>query len=218
MPSGTPYSLGALLSQQAGSLFEIMVENKGLYLEQMLRKFIIPHLKTKLDTTDEIVAVLEDYDLKKIDALYIPNAAIKNYNERTKNQILNGQPPEMFNKIAEESKVTEVLSTMGNMRIFSPDKVTWKEVFKDIEWEVEVGITNEPADKQAVMTSLTTVLQTIASNPMVLQDPNMKMILGKILSFTGIISPVELSTMSAQPSPLPSGAGMAMPEVESLVK
>lgn len=222
MPSGTPYSLGAFLGAQAGSLFEIMTENKALNLEEMLRKFVIPHLKTKLDTTEEVMVVLKDSDIKKIDAMYIPNRAIKNYNDRMKEIVLNGKTEGLipFDKFTEETPVREGLAPLGNMRSFAPTdlkgkEITWKEVFKDLEWEVEVGITNEPVDKQAVLTTLSTVLQTIASNPMVLQDPNMKFILGKILNYTGLVSPVELSTMNTQPLP-PTGAGGVAEKVGAL--
>jgi len=217
MPSGTPYSLGAFLGAQAGSLFEIMTESKGLYLEEMLRRFAIPYLKTKLDTKEEVMAVLKDSDIKKIDAMYIPNKAIRNYNERIKEEILSGRTENLmpFNKEAEEAPIREGLAPMGNMRSFSPDKVSWKAVFSNIEWDVQCLITNESIDKQAVLQTLSTLLQTLATNPAVLNDQNMRMIFNKILNYTGTISPVELSTMAAQPSPV-LGAGAA--GVEQIMK
>lgn len=202
-PSGTPYSSVALLTQQAGSLFEIMTENKGNYLEEMLRRFVIPHLKTKLDTKEEVMAALKDSDFKKIDAMYIPNQAIRNYNKRTVNKIIRGEFEDItpFDRNTEQEVVREQLAPFGNMRSFSPEDITWKEVFKDLEWEAEIGITNEPVDKQMILTTLSTILQTIAGNPLVLTDPNMKLILGKILNYAGVVSPVELSTMATQPIP-----------------
>ena len=208
MPSGTPYSLGAYLGAQAGSLFEIMTESKGLYLEEMLREFVIPYLKTKLDTKEEVMAVLKDSDLKKIDSMYIPNRAIRNYNDRMKEEILSARTENLmpFDKTSEEMSVREGLAPMGNMRSFSPDKVSWKEVFKNIEWDLEVGITSEPIDKQAVLTSLSTLMA--AFKEVFIGNPEMlKMVMGKILNMSGVISPVEMSTMTAQPSPMPVGAG-----------
>ena len=49
-----------------------MTENKGQYLEEMLREYIIPHLKTKLNNQNEIVAMLEDRDITKIDKMFVP--------------------------------------------------------------------------------------------------------------------------------------------------
>ncbi len=201
-PSGTPYSSVALLTQQAGSLFEIMAENKGLCLEEMLRRFVIPYIKTKLDTKEEVMATLKDSDIKKIDTMYIPNRAIRNYNERTIKEIISGKTENLmpFNKETEEMPVREELAPMGNMRSFNPtdldgNKITWKEVFKDLEWEAECLITNEPVDKQMVLTTLSTLMQSFkeifAENPEAL-----KMIMGKIMNMSGVISPVEMSTLS----------------------
>ena len=72
-------------------------------------------------------------------------------------------------------------------------------MFGDLAWEVEVDITGEAVDRQAVMTTLTTVLQTLASNPAILQDPKMKLIFNKILVEVGGISPIELSQTDTTP-------------------
>lgn len=219
-PSGTPYSSVALLTQQAGSLFEIMTESKGLYGEEMLTRFVIPHIKTKLDTKEEVMATLKESDIRKIDAMYIPNRAIRNHNDRVINALIKGKDEELmnlmpFDKNTEEGAVRETLAPMGDMRSFSPEDITWKEVFKDLEWKLEYGITNEPVDKQMVLQSLSTLLvafkEVFAGNPDAL-----KMVMGKVLNMAGVISPVELSTMSiTQPSPL-SGAGGGAEKVGAL--
>jgi hypothetical protein len=197
LPSGTPYSLGAILQQQAASLFELMTENKGLYIEDMLRKFIIPHLKTKMDTTDEIVAILDAEGIAEIDAMYVPKAAIKEYHRKAIDLALKGEIIMPFNKSAEEGGIKESMRTLKDRRFFVPSEIstkTWKEVFKDFEWKCTVQVTNEPQDKQALMTTLSTVLQTVASNPMILQNPVAKDILGRILSITGAYSPLNISS------------------------
>ena len=65
-----------------------------------------------------------------------------------------------------------------------------------MEWELEVDVTGESFNKGDIDT-LTTVLQTIATNPAVLNDPNAKLIFNKILTLTGAVSPVEI--MQVQP-------------------
>jgi len=212
LPSGTPYSLGAYLGTQSLSLFEIMTENKGNSVEEMLRRFIIPNIKSKLNTKEEIIAIMEDRDIKRLDAMYIPREAARRYNSKVKKEFLNGLPngvPSPYMPQVAESEVAGELSSMGNMRPLGPGDVTWAEALKDLEWKLDVGITNEQADKQAVFQTLTSVLQTLATNPGVLQDPNMKLLFGKILTMTNTVSPVELSAMPApvatqpQPNQLP---------------
>ena len=104
--------------------------------------------------------------------------------------------------------VKQDLSVLGNQRFFKPSEIstkTWKDIFKDFEWVAEVEITDETIDKEPVLTTLSNVLQTIAGNPQILNDPNARLIWNKILEETGRISPIELSTTSQQPVPRMGG-------------
>jgi hypothetical protein len=206
LPSGTPYSLAAYQGAQANSLFEIMTENKGLHIEDMMREYIIPHLKTKMDTADEIAAVLDDNEIERIDAIYVKNAAAKFVNKQLKDMVLNGEFPSREDQMAMTDTVSRDLkeqlnSIMGNQRFFKPSDVpdmTWKELLKDFEMKVTVEVTNEQTDKMAVMQTLSSLFQTLASNPMVLQEPNARMLFSQILTETGRISPLQLTTTAPE--------------------
>jgi len=202
LPSGTAYRQAAIIQQESHSNFEIMTENKGLAIEDMMRNFVIPFLKTELDTTDEIAAVLDSMEMTRIDNMYIPKKARIEANRLKVEAVLNEQVPNVNEgQIAQDMKSS--LTDLGDMRFFKPHDtkdITWKEVFKDFEWEVEVEVTDETTDKEAVMTTLSTVLQTIATNPLVLQDPNAKLLFSRILENTGTISSAELQP--TPPSPM----------------
>ena len=214
-PSGTALGTVQITTAQGLSLFEIMTENKGQYLEEMLREHIIPHLKTKLNNQDEIVAMLEDRDITKIDKMFVPKEAIKRYNERTKQLALAGKIDQAmpFDPQVEEGAVREQLGELGNTRYLTPGQITWKEIVKDLEWKLDMMITNEQIDKQAVYQTYNTMLQTIAQNPMVLQDPNAKLLFNKIL-LLGNVSPIELSTVAPAPAPVtPAPAAPTQPSL-----
>lgn len=208
MPSGTAYRQVAILNQESHSLFELMTENKGIALEEMFREWIIPYIKTKLNTKDEIVAILDSQKIKQLDTWYLNTKATKIVNRKIIDEVLNGnivskeQQDEMFNK--ESAELQAQLGQLGNTRYLKPseiDDATWKDIFKDFDWEIEVEVTNEQSDKEAMMTTLTTVLQTIAQNPNILQDPVMKTIFSKIVEATGALSPIEISQDMAQQTP-----------------
>lgn len=203
--SGTPYATTSLLTAQSNSLFEIMTESKGLHMEDMMRTFVIPHLKKQLKHSDEVVAVLDDAGVTEIDSIYIPHQAIKNYNNKAKDQILSGQIPPPFNQQQEQQGVQQQLGSQGNKRFFTPDELgqtQWDAIFSDFEWDsIRVEVTNEQSDKAMILQTLNTTLQTIATNPMVLQDPNAKMIFSAILAETGKISPIQFSTANMLPRP-----------------
>lgn len=208
MPSGTPYSLGAFLGAQANSLFEQMTENKGLHLEDMMREYIIPHLKKRMDTKKEVVAILNDNEIAEIDAMYVPREATRRYNEEAKRALIEGEIPSPFQKDIAEQGVRQQMSSLGNKRSFAPSELgekTWKEELKDFEMRAIVEVTNENTDKQAVLTTLSSLLQTIAGNPAILQDPNARMLFNAVLTETGRISPIQLSSPMAQTPPTTGG-------------
>lgn len=220
LPSGTPYRLAAILQQEGSSLFELMTENKGLYLEQILKKFVIPHLKKKIKgNKDEILAILKDEGIKEIDALYIPREAIKRYNKRTADKVLNltseeverGNVPQPFVQEAEEEAVRGELSPLGNKRFFTPDELdqkTWDEIVDDEVWDnLVIEITDENKDKRAVLETLSSMLQTFAQ-----ADPAFaKLIRDKIAIETGVISPLEVSSLPVPTNSPPVGGGAALP-------
>lgn len=205
MPSGTAYRQVAILNQESHSLFELMTENKGLALEDMFREYIIPYIRKQLNNKDEIVAMLDDAGIKQLDTWYITSEASRKVNQKIIDKALDAEMvtrEQQDEMLAEESNnIKSELSMLGNQRFIKPsemDDKTWKDVL-NINWDaIEVEITNEQSDKEAVMTTLTTVMQTIAQNPLVLQDPNMKLLFNKILEMTGQVSSMELS--SPQPT------------------
>lgn len=193
-PSGTAWRQVDALLGESHSLFELMTENKGLAIEQMLRRYVIPFLKKQLDNSDEITTTLEAYGISKIDVMYINNEATKKMVQDDIDKILSGQYPKQDFK-GSLSQIQNQLSAQGAQRFFKPSdlsKKTWKDIFKDMEWELECDITGEDAPSKDDLTTLTTVLQTIASNPRVLFDPNAKLVFNKILMGAGGASPLEL--------------------------
>lgn len=202
MPSGTAYRQVAILNQESHSLFELMTENKGLHIEEMMRKYIIPYLKTQMDTSDEIATTLDSYNITQLDAMYVNAESTRRKNQHVKSFMLkkNGQGGEVappFDLAGAQAQIQGELNQTGTQRFLKPSDIptkTWSEVLTDLEWVTEVEVTNEQSDKEAVLTTLNTVLQTVAQNPNVLTDPNMKMLFNKILEATGSISAIELRT------------------------
>jgi len=216
-PSGTAWRQVEALLQESHSLFDLMTQNKGLYLERILREFVIPYFKKQLDTTEEISAILDDNMIKKIDSMYLPSEVERRLNNKKKNVILSGEiydpTQEPLDRMSIEQAVKGELK--GNQRFIKPSdvpSVTWKKLFEDLEWDIDINITGEAKDIQGTLATLSSVLQTIASNPAVLQDPNVKLVFSKILSLTNAISPLELQGADQQPqmqlnqSPMLQGA------------
>ena len=223
--SGTAWRQTEALLSESYSLFELMTENKGLYLIEMLRSRVIPRLKKQIDTKDEIAAILESHDLDQIDSIYVPRKATKNYNKRVSDELFaalqdtNAPTPSPFNQQQEEQAVRSELSPFGNTRFFSPSSIsdeTWKDVLKDLEWELDIDVTGEVRNIQEVATTLNTAL-TVVMNPGYAQNKQAQMIVGSILELTGAVSPLKLAAIQNAES---AGAqvGGGVPNVEVLPK
>lgn len=216
-PSGTAWRQVEALLNESHSLFELMTENKALAIEAMLRKYVIPFLKKKMDSTEEVAATLDGAGITKIDSMYVPAEAVRRYNSWVVEQTIkylqsNNQQdiPSPYQADIAEAGVKKELAPLGNQRFFTPkdiDTKTWKDVFKDLEWELEVDISGESSNKQTVLTTLTTMLSVIA-NPNFVNNPQAQLIIGKILSATGVVSAIELAQL---PAPTPQPAQPASP-------
>lgn len=202
-PSGTAWRQTEALLQESHSLFELMTENKALALEEMIRKYIIPYLKSKMDTTEEVSVTLGEFDISQIETRYIKNEAIRRLNKKTKEDILGGKLVDPQDIEAYRNQVQDELASMGTHRFFKPsdiDTKTWKEVFKNLEWDVEVDITGENVNRDLVMTTLNTtfkVLAQLGGRPLTDDE---RLVLNKILTQAGSLSPLELSITQARKS------------------
>jgi hypothetical protein len=221
--SGTAWRQTEALLQESHSLFELMTQNKGLHIEDMMREYVLPFVKKKLDTSEEVSAILDEIGVTQIDSIYIPNKATKIVNKKIIDSVLNDKEPispmeQMAMTQEEIGGIKENLSKFGNQRFFKPSEIsdkTWKEVFKELEWDVEVDVVNESMDTNTIVTTLTTVLQTLA-NPAtqaVLQTPEGKLTFNKIMETVGVISPIQMSQLSAgkalTPQPVAQPAGQS---------
>lgn len=204
-PSGTAWRLVQAQLQESHSLFELMTENKGLAITEMIRRYVLPFFKKQLNNDEQISAILEEENIKQIDSMYVPNEVTRRLNQKKKETILSG---EIFDPGFEAADMAEAAAEIsknltGNQRFIKPSDVpnkTWKEVFDDMEFDIDIDITGEAKDVQEAMATLTTIFQVVASNPAVLQDPTVKMMFSKILNLSGVVSPLELS-QNSQPPP-----------------
>lgn len=190
-PSGTAWRQVEALRTESHSLFEVMKENKGLAIEAMLRNFIIPYQKKQMDTTEEVAEILDAQGISQLDAMYIPNEVIRRSNKKIIDSVLSGEIAQMPDQMMLEQEVRKELAPLGNQRFIKPSKIdslTWKKALKDFEWEPDVDVTDESTDKQAVLTTLSTILKTAQNNPALY-----RLIMSKILEETGHVSSVELS-------------------------
>lgn len=196
--SGTAWRQTEALLQESYSLFEVMTENKGLHLENMLRTYILPFLKKKMNNSKQIMATLDMVGVKEIEERYIKNQAIRIGNEQIFEDILSGKEAQVPDMAAIQQGIKSQLNDQGNQRFFKPSEVSWKEEFKDIDLnEIEIEITGESSDTKAMLDTIDKAL-SIVVNPAYAQNKQAQYLVNKALAKTGFLSPLEISSM---PSP-----------------
>ncbi len=211
-PSHTAWRQTQAVLQESYSLFDLMKQSKKLYLEEMLRRFIIPFIKAyRLNDDREIVATLESYDINRIDSAYVKNQSTKIVNRQMVQKTLaylkgQGEPPtpeeQAMMTLDVQNGMKENLSQFGNQRFFAPEEVNWKTELKDLEWDVELVIDGENTDTQDALTTLDTTFKTLVSLQGRPMTPDEKLVFNKILTKAGQVSPAELSTVTPQVSPM----------------
>lgn len=222
--SAEAFRAQAFQAQQAQSLFQLMTENKGLAIIDMMRTWILPYIRrTQLSNSDEIAATLTDYDIKRIDSAYIKNAVIQMTNKQTldligKNikRIKAGQPIQPIDQQGmmdqNTSSLTTAMGNLGGQRFFKPsdlDDKEWGEQLADLEWELDIDVTGESEDVASMLTALNNSLALVV-NPGFANNPRAQAIVGRVLELTGAMSPIEYNSIPSGPTPTatptPTGA------------
>lgn len=221
-PSGSAWRQTEALLQESHSLFQIMTENRGLDIQEMMRRFVFPYLKKKLNTKDEVAATLDMYGIEQIEGRHVKYKSAKLRNKLVKQAVLEGKIPNVPTLEELEQGVKQELTDQGAYRFFKPDDLgtkTWKEILDTIEWDVEVDVTGESTDQQAVFTTLNTALQ-VAANPSFATNPTAQLIVGKILMETKKVSPMEwnetLNQTAQQAQEQPGGGKVPSEQLQEL--
>lgn len=215
-PSGTAWRQVEALQQEAHSLFELMTENKGLAIEQMMRTHVIPFIKKKLNNSDEVSATLDTHGIERIDAIYIKNEAIRRENNRAIDEILSGEVAQPLDIQGQTAKIQGELQDLGSQRFYKPSEVDWKTEFADFEWDIEVDVTGEASTTAEDMATLNTAFQTVVSLQGRPMTPEEKFFFNKILEKAGSVSPIEIQSLPQPTQPQPALAGGGNPQVGAL--
>lgn len=205
--SGTAWRQTQAELQEAHSLFELMVENKGLYLTEIFKRYVIPFFKRQLKNNNAISNYLEAHQIKQIDAIYLPAEVNRRLENKKKSTILSGQIYDVTQEGQDIANLTsEVQGELkGNQRFIKPSEVNWEKEFKNLNFDnLELDATGESRDIQAKMATLQTALSFIVSlngRPMTEDE---RLIFNKLLGASGTVSPLELSLnqgSASQPQP-----------------
>lgn len=186
-PSGQAYRLGALVTQQASSRFDYIREDLGFFLEEIFNDWIFPYLQKKLRKGYVFSSNLfSTEELIMLDGYYSNARA----NDVVREALKKGKAVsiEQYQAITEQFR--QLIGQSGQSRFIK----TFDKQFKDFKPKLTLNTTNEQKNKMASLDTLSSILQTVGSNPAILQDPDLRMIFSQLMETAGSpISPVQLS-------------------------
>jgi len=182
-PSGTPLGTSILQTQMAAQYYDLKREDFGLFLKKLIKDWIIPDFEKELKKEKRLLL----QDLGEDRAEKIRNLILT---QRVNNAIVKFVSQKM--RVPTEEEVETIKSIQKALILKEKSLSLPPESFKNIEYEMDILITNEQVDTASRLTTLQTIFQILGSNPTVLRDKNIKRIFYKMIELAGF-SPAELS-------------------------
>uniref|UniRef100_A0A6H1ZKE8 Portal protein n=1 Tax=viral metagenome TaxID=1070528 RepID=A0A6H1ZKE8_9ZZZZ len=202
LPSGTPFSLGMLINQNANKLFDFVRENIGLFLEEVFEDWIIPELSKDLNK-EHILELTDKEEMEWVNERFKSNHLLS----KIKDFILNtGRKPTQEEVDMAQQILSQRMEGKEHLYFEVPEK------FYDFDKSVEVDITGESMNKQATLQTLASIMQMVGGNPEMLEHPAMQ----KIMDISGF-NDVDFRVAKPQAQQLPMAGqlagGMPVPQL-----
>lgn len=202
LQASTPATNASISLNQSKSTFGFKKENYALNLQEFFNDLVLPELLTELTPEHIMRFTGSPEELERLDEA----AADIFANENVFNRFLKGQIPNIVTQAEDKQKALNEYKKLGENRFLKiKDKL-----YSDINFEFDFNLNNEQVDPATVMQNTFTVLQALAQNPALLDDPRLKPLFYKYAESIGV-SPAEIELADArkkkdiQQVPLPNG-------------
>lgn len=214
MPSGTTLGATQIAAGMVASYFELKRENFGLFFKDVVLEDVIPQF-VKQSKKEHLVKFLNSDT--EIDRLYEAITEAEVRRQVLDYAMRNGVIPD---RAVIEQERANLAQKVRKVKDYFLNVL--EGFYQDVKYSIDVLITNEQLDTGARAQTLQVLMQMIAANPAIIQDPTLRVVLFKLLELTGL-SPVDLGLLqnkveAAQQSPLGQqmmqqqmGGGQPMP-------
>lgn len=189
LPSSTPATNALIATQQATNVFAFKRENLTLFLQEFFNDLVMPQLMLNLTPEHIMRFTGSAQELLKLDQAAAEIIA----NDFIKERLLAGEfiDPAEVDMLKQEA--IKQYQKQGENRFVKVKKA----FYDNAEFEFDFIIGNEQADPGILAQNTQAVLMAVAQNPMILQDPRIKMLFFKYSEMLGI-SPAEMELADQQ--------------------
>jgi hypothetical protein len=184
--AGTPYSQTALLNQVANSPFEYQREVWGIFLNEILNEWVLPHVKKRILKPHNLIADYTEEELEKIDEAIANYNVSRNFVQDVLNDRFDTTQEDVDREKGDIKK--QLMKRFSNKR-----EVEIMEKWLDVDGKITANITGEMKNKSAILQSLDNVFAKLVStyNPQTgtfaaIEDPTLSKIFGQIMESAGI--------------------------------
>lgn len=197
LPQGSTaksYRGQALQKLAADSFYKKKRENVGLFLRDLFFEFIIPQFKADKKKKHMLSLGADDKDREGLLSNYAEFLLYNHLETKTQNRmmILTKEAVD-----AERQRIKSRLLSSKNTHVEAPD-----EFYDNAKFHMELVITEEQIDLGQKAELVTQLFQTLAANPQVLQDENLRNLLTQVLATQGFsLLDLGISVPTTQPQP-----------------
>lgn len=174
-------TLGAvqLQTQQTTAVFDYKKENIGLFVGCFIKELVFPQIEKELNK-EHILRIAGSFDeIQKLRMNYAKNKATRRFAEEVLIKGTKSASQEVYQMFVDSA--LEDISKMGD-KIWAEIK---KDTFKNIDYDVDIVSTGENRNIYAQINNGNALLQAMAADPTILQDPAKKKVLFKVMSAMG---------------------------------
>lgn len=201
LQASTPATNAMISVEQSKSTFGFKLENFALNLQEFMNALVLPQLLKDL-TPEHIMRFTGSPE----ELLRLDEAAADLYaNQQVFDLLLNGDNPNDVTLAEKREKALDAYRKLGENRYLKVKKG----LYSDINFEFDFNINNEQVNPATVMQNTFTVLQALAQNPALLDDPRLKPLFYKYAEAIGV-NPAEIELADSRKkkdlaaTPLPS--------------
>lgn len=194
MAASTPATNALIAQQGATSVYAFKRENMALFLQDFFNELVLPQLMNDLNEDHIMRFVGSAQELQKITEAALDICA----NDYVKENLLAGKVTTPEELDAFKQQKLDEYRKMGEQRFIKIKKG----LYTDAEFEFDFIIGNEQADPATLVQNTQAVFMAVAQNPMVLEDPRIKMLFYKFAENLGV-SPAEIELADQQAQNIP---------------
>lgn len=214
LPANTPLGSVAIQSSQASSFFDYRREEAGIFWTEVFTEWVLPYISKQINKEHILASDFSAEELAYIDE----NFSTFQANQLAKDASISGRIITQQDLDQYVEFVTQTLQKDGKRRYINIPKDYWK----DFESKVTIDPTGEKKNKQTALQSLDNVFVKIASNPTILQNPDLVKTLNQMLEMSGLdyifFKPVAPTPVEAKSVPQSrQGQGAVQKQTESVL-